>query len=173
MTSVERRRHIYALLRAADGPISATALANQCSVTRQVIVGDIALLRAEGHNIAATPRGYVIPGETSGFIRRVACSHSLQGTREELYAMVDCGCTVLDVIVEHPVYGQLTASLQLSSRYDVEQFIAKMHDSSAAPLSALTEGIHLHTLSCPSETVFLHLKAQLEKTGVLLPEQTD
>ena len=87
--------------------------------------------------------------------------------------MVDCGCTVLDVIVEHPVYGQLTAALQLSSRYDVEQFISKMRNSSAAPLSALTEGIHLHTLSCPSEDAFAHLKEQLKQMGVLLPEQTD
>lgn len=173
MTSVQRRQHICSLLHAADGPMSATALANQCTVSRQVIVGDIALLRAEGHNITATPRGYVIPAENTGLIRCVACSHSLEGTREELNAMVDCGCTVLDVIVEHPVYGQLTASLQLSSRYDVAQFIAKMRDSSAAPLSALTEGIHLHTLSCPSEEAFSHLKDTLHKMDVLLPEQTD
>lgn len=173
MTSVERRQQIYAMLRAADRPLSAATLAGQCGVTRQVIVGDIALLRAEGHNIAATPRGYVIPAENTGLIRCVACSHSLEGTREELHAMVDCGCTVLDVIVEHPVYGQLTAALQLSSRYDVEQFISKMRNSSAAPLSALTEGIHLHTLSCPSEDAFAHLKVKLEQMGVLLPEQTD
>lgn len=173
MTSTERRQQIYTLLCTADGPISATTLAHQCSVTRQVIVGDIALLRAEGHNIAATPRGYVIPAENAGLVRCVACSHSLDGTRDELNAMVDCGCTVLDVIVEHPVYGQLTAVLQLNSRYDVEQFIAKMRDSSAAPLSALTEGIHLHTLSCPSEDAFLHLKQQLDRLGVLLPNQAD
>lgn len=173
MTSVQRRQKIYTLLRASDGPLSAATLAGQCGVTRQVIVGDIALLRAEGHHIAATPRGYVIPDESTGLVRCVACSHSLEGTREELYAMVDCGCTVRDVIVEHPVYGQLTAALQLSSRYDVEQFISKMRSSSAAPLSALTEGIHLHTLSCPSEEVFAHLKAQLDEMGVLLPEQTD
>lgn len=173
MTSIERRRQVYDLLKSADKPISATTLASQCAVTRQVIVGDIALLRAEGHNIAATPRGYVIPAETAGLVRCVACSHSLQGTREELNAMVDCGCTVLDVIVEHPVYGQLTAALHLTSRYDVDQFIVKMRDSSAAPLSALTEGIHLHTLSCPSEDAFVHLKAKLHELGVLLPDQTD
>ena len=173
MTSIQRRRQVYDLLKSADKPISATTLASQCAVTRQVIVGDIALLRAEGHNIAATPRGYVIPSETSGLVRCVACSHSLQGTREELNAMVDCGCTVLDVIVEHPVYGQLTAALHLTSRYDVDQFIVKMRDSSAAPLSALTEGIHLHTLSCPSEDAFVHLKAKLDEMGVLLPDQTD
>ena len=173
MTSTERRRQVYEILQAANGPISATTLASQCAVTRQVIVGDVALLRAEGRNIAATPRGYVIPGEAAGLTRCIACLHSLDGTRAELNAIVDCGCTVLDVIVEHPVYGQITAALHLRSRYDVEQFIARMRDSSAAPLSALTEGIHLHTLSCPSEDAFIHLKEKLNDLGVLLPVQTD
>ena len=77
------------------------------------------------------------------------------------------GCTVLDVIVEHPVYGQLTAPLALSSRYDVEQFIRRMADSHAQPISALTGGVHLHTLSCPSEAVFAHLKATLANMGML------
>ena len=81
--------------------------------------------------------------------------------------MVDCGCTVLDVIVEHPVYGQLTAQLALSSRYDVEQFVQRMADSHAQPISALTDGVHLHTLSCPSEDAFAHLKATLQSMGVL------
>ena len=81
--------------------------------------------------------------------------------------MVDCGCTVVDVIVEHPVYGQLTAPLALSSRYDVEQFIQRMQDSHAQPLSALTGGVHLHTLSCPSEDAFSYLKASLQTMGML------
>lgn len=70
----------------------------------------------------------------------------------ELNTMVDNGCTVVDVIVEHPLYGQLTGPLQLSSRYDVAQFIARSH--TAQPLSVLTGGIHLHTLLCPSEDAY-------------------
>ena len=84
--------------------------------------------------------------------------------------MVDCGCTVVDVIVEHPVYGQLTAPLALSSRYDVEQFIQRMQDSPAQPLSALTGGVHLHTLSCPSEDAFQRVRAALHSMGVLLED---
>lgn len=166
MTAVQRRSAIYEQLTHADAPISATALAQQFSVTRQVVVGDIALLRAEGHSITATPRGYMIPAET-GLRRTIACHHSSGDTQRELFAMVDCGCTVLDVIVEHPVYGQLTAPLALSSRYDVEQFIRRMADSHAQPISALTGGVHLHTLSCPSEAVFAHLKATLADMGML------
>ena len=166
MTAVQRRSAIYEQLTHADAPISATALAQQFSVTRQVVVGDIALLRAEGHSITATPRGYMIPAET-GLRRTIACHHSSGDTQRELFAMVDCGCTVLDVIVEHPVYGQLTAPLALSSRYDVEQFVQRMADSHAQPISALTGGVHLHTLSCPSEEVFAHLKATLANMGML------
>ena len=166
MTAAQRRSAIYRQLTHADAPISATALAQQFSVTRQVVVGDIALLRAEGHSIIATYRGYIIPAD-SGLIRTIACVHSPQDTQKELFAMVDCGCTVIDVIVEHPVYGQLTAPLALSSRYDVEQFIKRMQDSHAQPISALTGGVHLHTLSCPSEDAFSYLKTSLQAMGML------
>lgn len=165
MTAIERRNAIYQVL-SADKPVSATALAGRFGVTRQVVVGDIALLRAEGRSVIATPRGYIIPAP-DGFLRTIACVHNAAQTREELNAMVDCGCTVIDVVVEHPVYGQLTAPLAISSRYDVEQFIEKMTSASASPLSALTEGIHLHTLSCPDEDVFVHLRDKLREMGML------
>ena len=154
MTAAQRRTAIYKQLTTAQTPISATALAQQFSVTRQVVVGDIALLRAEGHSITATPRGYMIPAET-GLRRTIACHHSGEDTQKELFA------------VEHPVYGQLTAPLALSSRYDVEQFIHRMKTSHAQPISALTGGVHLHTLSCPSEAVFAHLKETLADMGML------
>ena len=166
MTAVQRRNAIYQQLSNASTPISATTLAQRFSVTRQVVVGDVALLRAEGRCITATPRGYIIPAET-GLRRVIACHHSAEDTQRELFAIVDSGCTVVDVIVEHPVYGQLTAPLALSSRYDVEQFIRRMAESHAQPISALTGGVHLHTLSCPSEAVFAHLKATLADMGML------
>ena len=164
MTAKHRREQIYQQLTTA--PVSATALAKQFAVSRQVVVGDIALLRAEGCNIIATARGYIIPDEAA-LTYRIATAHTAQQTCEELYLMVDCGCTVQDVIVEHPVYGQITAVLQLSSRYDVDQFMEKMASCDARPLSLLTEGAHLHTVSCPSEEVFHHLQSQLRKNGLL------
>ena len=169
MTAAQRREKIYTQLMTAAAPVSATVLAKQYGVSRQIIVGDIALLRAEGRNITATPRGYMIV-TTGGITVQLAVCHTGSQTREELYAMVDCGCTVQDVVVEHPVYGQLTAVLQLSSRYDVDQFIKNMADRSARPLSALTEGIHLHTLSCPGSEALDHLKENLRQMGVLLEQ---
>jgi transcriptional regulator of NAD metabolism len=169
MTAAARRDQIYQHLSAADAPLSATALAKQYGVSRQIIVGDIALLRAEGRQITATPRGYVI-AQSGGLTAQLAVCHNGSETRQELYTMVDCGCTVLDVVVEHPVYGQITAALQLSSRYDVDQFVQSMTDRSALPLSALTEGIHLHTLSGPGDDVLAHLKDKLRAMGVLLEQ---
>ena len=81
---------------------------------------------------------------------------------------VDQGCTVVDVIVEHPIYGQLTGPLHLSSRYDVARFIARSAEEDALPLSNLTEGIHLHTLLCPDEAAFLRVRAALGELGILL-----
>ncbi len=169
MTASERRDAIFSKLQTATKALSATALAKEFSVTRQVIVGDIALLRAAGCSIDATPRGYVIP-QSRGLVRRLACVHNAADTEAELNAMVDCGCTVIDVTVEHAVYGQLTAPLQLSSRYDVQQFIRRMNSAEARPLSSLTEGIHLHTLSCPGEEVFAHLAQQLREMGFLVEQ---
>ena len=168
MRAEERRQAICDSLKAAHQPISATALAARFSVSRQIIVGDIALLRAAGADISATPRGYVIQKSPAGLIRQVACRHTAEGMEAELNAMVDQGCTVLDVIVDHPIYGQLTGPLQLSSRYDVAQFIARCAQADARPLSDLTEGIHLHTLSCPSEDAFRRVRTALREMGVLL-----
>ena len=168
MRAEERRQAIEDILRKSAQPISAGTLAARFSVSRQIIVGDIALLRAAGADISATPRGYVIQHSPEGLVRQVAVQHDAAGMEAELNAVVDYGCTVLDVIVEHPIYGQLTGPLQLSSRYDVAQFIARCAQSDARPLSDLTGGIHLHTLSCPSEADFSRVQSALRKLGVLL-----
>ena len=168
MEAASRRLAILDRLRTADRPVSASALAAGLNVSRQIIVGDIALLRAGGAEISATPRGYVLPRATDGITRTIACRHTLAQTGQELDILVDNGCTVLDVIVEHPVYGQLTGQLQISSRYDVEQFLARIRDSDAAPLSMLTGGLHLHTLCCPNEDAYTRACAALKAAGLLL-----
>ena len=168
MEAAARRQAILNRLRTADRPVSASSLAAELNVSRQIIVGDIALLRAGGAEISATPRGYVLPRATDGITRTIACRHTLEQTGTELDILVDNGCTVLDVIVEHPVYGQLTGPLQISNRYEVSQFIERC--KKAEPLSSLTDGIHLHTLSCPDEAAFERTKSALRALRVLLEE---
>ena len=161
----EERRKIIAQTLTADQPISATALAGKFSVSRQIIVGDIALLRASGLDVVATPRGYKL-GETAGLIRTVACIHNgPEEMEKELLAMVDNGCTVIDVVVEHRLYGEIAGQLSLSSRYDVQQFVERAKDSST--LSSLTGGLHLHNLRCPDEEAYQRVCRDLEKLGVL------
>ena len=164
MDAQERRQAIARRLEEASGPVSAAVLAREHSVSRQIIVGDIALLRAAGLDIVATPRGYKL-GETTGLLRAVACVHSAQETETELLAMVDNGCTVIDVVVDHPLYGQMTGQLSLASRYDVRQFVEKAKH--AAPLSSLTDGVHIHNLRCPSEEAYQRVCEDLKQLGIL------
>ncbi len=164
----EERREIIAQTLTADQAISATTLAGKFSVSRQIIVGDIALLRAAGMDIVATPRGYKL-GESSGLLRTVAAIHTPEQTEEELLTMVDNGCTVIDVVVEHPLYGQMSGQLSLASRYDVAQYIQKAKGT--APLSALTGGVHLHHLRCPDEAAYERVCADLNKLGLLYTQE--
>lgn len=170
MDALDRRQAIARRLQQSDKPLSATSLAQQFDVSRQVIVGDIALLRAGGMEISATPRGYLLPQASRGCTRTVATRHENSQMADELNIIVDQGCTVVDVIVDHPIYGQLTGSLNLSNRYEVSQFITSCTQHAAAPLSVLTEGIHLHTILCPDEAAFLRVQQALRELGMLLEE---
>ena len=167
MDAQQRRQIIARRLADSEGPLSAAVLARELSVSRQIIVGDVALLRAGGLEITATPRGYLLPKLPAGVICTVACRHREDQMEEELNAMVDQGCTVLDVVVEHPIYGQLTGPLRLSNRYEVAQFVARCHQETAVPLSQLTEGIHLHTLSCPGRDAADRVRRVLKRLGFL------
>lgn len=168
MKAPERRELILEYLTRQSTPTSATVLAKEFSVSRQIIVGDIALLRASGADISATPRGYLLTEENVDLVRRVACFHAGEQMEEELNICVDNGCSVQDVIVEHPVYGQLVGQLQLRSRYEVAQFVRQVEEAGAHSLSELTDGIHLHTLRCPSEAAYERVCKALDKAGLLL-----
>jgi len=170
MNAETRRKTIVEYLSRSETPVSATVLAGLCSVSRQVIVGDIALLRAAGEDITATPRGYVLAKAEVGLRRTVACLHTEAQTEEELNIFVDNGCFVEDVVVEHHIYGEITGQLQLASRYDVSQFIARLQEKTGAALSSLTNGIHLHTLRCPDEAAFQRTCDALKQAGMLLEE---
>ena len=168
MDANKRREKIISVLNAAGKPVSASTLAAKCQVSRQIIVGDVALMRASGMDITATPRGYILNSKNEKPCIRIACRHDSAGMKDELYAIVDEGATVLDVMVEHPLYGQLTGSLHLSNRHDVDEFINKSAKAEAQPLSVLTEGIHLHTIEVPDDETLKRVKDNLAKLGILL-----
>ena len=169
MKANQRRQEILDRLKQASQPISASQLAAQFEVSRQVIVGDVALLRASNHDILSTPRGYLLSDNltTHHYKGKLACCHSSQDTEAELLLIIRKGGMVLDVEIEHPIYGMLTAALNIKSKEDVADFIQKMQTSKASLLSTLTQGIHLHTISCPSSQVFEEIRQALASRGYL------
>jgi transcriptional regulator of NAD metabolism len=148
--------------------VSASLLAKELGVSRQVIVGDIALLRAAGENITSTPRGYIIKkGGETGIEKVLACRHTPEQTKEELSTIVYYGGNVIDVIVAHPIYGQISAPLNLQSHYDVEQFMGRINSNKAALLSDLTQGLHLHTIRFPDIETYERVLAALDQLGMI------
>ena len=168
MDAAARRAAILSRLEQTDHPVSAAALAREFAVSRQIIVGDVALLRAGGADIAATPRGYLLGAAAAGYTGLVACCHSTtEGMRRELYAVVDQGGVVVDVIVENALYGEIRANLNVASRYDADAFVRQAEDSPASLLSRMTGGVHLHTIRCADEAAFRRIQAALAEAGVL------
>ncbi len=169
MEGDSRREKIIEMLNRASEPLSGAALAKQLKVSRQVIVQDIALLRAYDKNILSTNKGYILyQHETKSACRRtVFVRHTDDQMQDELYTIVDCGAHVLDVVVEHEVYGQITVDLFLRSRQDVDEFIEKIAKSDAQPLKSLTNGAHFHTLEADSEDVFERVRERLNEKGYL------
>ena len=168
MNAVQRREVILERLSNADAPVSASVMAAELGVSRQIVVGDVALLRAAGAQIDATPRGYQLHPAAKGYTGILACVHrTAEEMRAELYTVVDQGGVVVDVAVENPLYGELRGNLNLASRYDVDNFIQQAKDTPEALLSRMTGGVHLHTLHCPDAGSFERIKKELEEKGIL------
>lgn len=169
MNSEQRREKIISMLQTSEKPISATYIANEFSVTRQIIVADIALLRASGLSIRAEHKGYVLErSDHTAMHRRVVVNHGKKEVQDELYAIVDNGGKVIDVIVQHSVYGKIVAELNLSSRYDVDRFIEQINETDAKPLLLLTEGLHIHTVTVRDEESFQRIIARLKELRILV-----
>lgn len=170
MNSALRREKIFSILKESDETVTAAILAERFQVSRQVIVSDIALLRAKGFDILSTPKGYTIhSAESNGrFTFKIACKHSAGLAREEIYSIVDNGGELIDVIVEHSIYGQLVGQLNISSRYDADRFLEKVEKEGVSLLSMLTEGIHLHSIACDDHESAERIKKSLHEKKILL-----
>ncbi len=169
MNSNERRKDIMKMLLNLREPVKGSNLAKKYNVTRQIIVKDIALLRARGENIIATPDGYMVGGDKVNKITViVAVNHKEDDLEHELGAIVKYGGVVEDVIVEHPLYGEIKGMLMIKNLNDLESFIKKYNNSSAKMLSMLTNGIHLHTISADKQDNINLILDELNKRGFLI-----
>jgi hypothetical protein len=168
-TAAERRRRIIAWMRAHGAPVRGGELAKHLRVSRQCLVQDVAILRASGEEILATPQGYRLPkGSILSHRALLACKHVPERTEEELQILVDNGVKVLDVIVEHPIYGELRGALMIESRADVQDFLERVRSSHASLLSSLTRGVHLHTVEASRPGMIARAKTALRRHGFLL-----
>ena len=156
----ERRNQILKILNESFESVKGSVLGKKFNVSRQVIVQDISLLRATGENIIATPNGY-IKLRREGIINTIVCRHSGKYELEnELEIIVNYGGKVLDVSVEHSVYGEVKGNLNIRNKDDIEKFMSKLALSSVEPLCSLTDGLHMHT--------FEKIKNELLKKGYLI-----
>jgi len=167
----ERRKSIGKLIAVSAAPVTGGELAARFRVTRQVVVQDVALLRAGGAPILATPSGYIWVDRAAvpRPVRVLSCRHTtLSGARRELMIVVNAGGTVRDVIVEHPVYGELTGSLMLHTPEDVEALMERLGRPGVLMLSSMTDGVHMHTVEAANEAALNRIERELRIAGILL-----
>ena len=150
-------------------------MAKLCGVSRQVVVQDVALLRTQGLPIVATARGYILE-KPAGCRRLFKCFHTEEQTEDELRAIIDAGGTVEDVIVNHRVYGRMSADLGISSRRDIERFMDGIRSGKSSPLLTVTSGYHFHHVSAPDDETLDEIERVLSDRGYLaefMPYEVD
>lgn len=168
-----RRAALVQALRGAGRPLTGAELAERFGVTRPVIVHDVAVLRAAGEPILATPEGYAYAQPPRAHVAQVAVRHGpgVEEIERELTALVDEGVRVRDVIVEHPLYGELRGLLMIASRHDVRRFCERMRAARAEPLLSLSpDGTHLHTLEADDAQAIGRARAALRRLGMLVED---
>ena len=73
MKGEERRTKLLDILSSSNSPVSGGTLSKKLDVSRQIIVQDISLLRANGATIFSTNKGYLLQEEKNipGFSRSI------------------------------------------------------------------------------------------------------
>lgn len=164
-----RRDKIIQILKKSGEPVKGSEMADMLGVSRQVVVQDIALLRTTDKNIISTNKGYVYFSPDSGKCRRVfRVRHDDTQMEDELNIIVDNGGHALDVIVEHDVYGTITADLRIGTRHDVREFINKIKNNGSKPLNTVTDGIHYHTVEADTKQQLDSIEKELMEKGYLI-----
>lgn len=163
----ERRKSIVNLLLSEGKAIAGGELSRRFGVSRQIIVQDISMLKEQGYDIISTHRGYVL--HKSPLAERIfKVKHTVNQTEDELSTVVDLGGTVADVFVHHPVYGKISATLNIFSRLHVQQFLEAVRMGNSSELMNVTDGFHYHTIRAESEELLDLIEKELDKKGYLV-----
>ena len=172
MNSAETRRtNLLRLLQEHGAPLSGSALAKMLGVTRQIIVQDIALIRADNHNILSTNKGYIYRTETekASLPKRVFyVKHTTDEVLSEFLTVLELGGTILDVAVEHEIYGQIRVDLLIETEQDARDFVDRLACCKDNPLKILTDDCHYHTIAAPSEKLLDLIESALKKQDMLI-----
>ena len=169
MRAAERRKEIVNIIMSEKQAVSGGKLSEMLGVSRQIIVGDISALKADGYDILSTHSGYVIQG-TPLCERVFKVFHTREQTANELNTIIDFGGTVADVFVWHKVYGKMTATLNISSRHHVSQFLEGVRTGKSSELMNITGGYHYHTVRAESEEVLDKIEKELKEQNYIVPE---
>lgn len=162
-----RREEIKKLLNFSDRPLSGGRLAERFQVSRQVVVQDIALLRANGLDIISTNRGYVLQKQQVQHQRVFKVCHTEEETEKELNLVVDLGGRFLDVFVYHRAYGLIRTELKIRSRHDVAAYMEEISSGKSRELLNITSGYHYHTIEADSEEILDLIQERLQGMGFL------
>lgn len=168
MKASERRNGIINMLQKAAGPVAAKELAAAFQVSRQVIVQDMAVIRASVPEIISTNRGYVLQKEKV-CAREFKVKHNEDRVEEELNIFVDYGGMVRNVSISHRAYGRISAEMDIRSRQDVCEFIERLGNSKSTLLGNATSGYHYHLVEAASEDRLDLIEAHLKEAGLLVP----
>ena len=166
MNGEDRREKIISILKSSNAPVAGLTLAKELGVSRQVIVQDIALLRANATAIFFFFLFYVFQ-EKNVCVRVVQVQHTDQEVEEELSIIVDMGGFVKDVFVYHKVYGVLKAEMNIKSRMDIRKYMEDINSGKSSLLKNVTSGYHYHTISADSEEILDMIQEDLSKRGFL------
>ena len=170
MNGETRREKIKQMLQESSQPLTGTALANALHVSRQVIVQDIALMRAEQLPILSTNKGYLLRLDQTPALqpkRVFFVRHTTEQVMEEFMTVIDLGGRILDVSVEHELYGPIRADLLIENAQDAAEFIERLAACRDNPLKVLTDDCHYHTVTAPSEKLLDLIEAELKARGFL------
>ena len=166
LSGQERREQIIKILNSSEMPVAGTELAKELGVSRQVIVQDMALIRANGIEIMATNRGYVIQ-EAKEVSRVFKVIHTDEQVEEELNLFVDLGGKVEDVFVYHKVYGVIKVPMNIKSRRDVRKYMEGISSGKSTNLMKLTSNYHYHTIIAEDEQTLDLIQEELQQKGFL------
>ncbi|HHX62678.1 MAG TPA: transcription repressor NadR [Epulopiscium sp.] len=171
MDGDQRREALIEMLTDTLEPLSGRRLGDIFEVSRQVIVQDIALIRAQGLDIIATARGYLLYRDAAKNKQRIfLVRHQYDDISDELNTMIDCGGIIRNVLIDHPIYGEMVGNMMLKTRRDVERFVEDILEFDTYPLMNLTHGVHMHTVEAANEEILDEIEIALNKKGYLYTE---